>query len=452
LEDNTVSNDKRVDDYINEYFNKKGKVLETDELFRLIEEAMEADLSEATVRSSRLFYYVRPDKLPKSIVNKIQQEWYPAAKDVATKSWIRALNDRLFVEQQLDEDQATFKFYLSVEGPVTRDDIAAANRKKEAVGNMQSSEYLGDHTQKVQIAKTSISWLQTKPEELRAENEHLGMIKEKFKSAGIGEKTPATIIITGATGNKKIENVASIEKMKSKTAVGDFGLYNPEGELLFSISHKAIGFERYAAMVSTLKSLSAADKVSSTAFIEAAESLWKQGVMGGERSSKGYYEPILDAGVVKEVVYLIYGKTADKADALFIGEISLSDSGENEFKLSVAKQESKAGNSASYIYPEIPKEESYLPIFRSRFGSGGSKVGFTAEEVQKLNEFVKDESNPLSIESLTEMKVSFDTDPVPGTDEVLVDNVFLPVRWYISPLRRSDGGEEINSKDVLKKE
>lgn len=442
----------KINQYINEYYDKKSdNSFDADKLFRLVEEAMaeaETPLAEATIRSSRLFYYVRADKLPKSIIKKIQ-EWYPKTANVESNQLIKSLNNRLFVEQQLEGNLATFKFYLSVDGDVTRDDIAIANRKKERIGEMKEARYLGDYSKEVQVAKTSISWLQTKPEELRAENEHLSIIKEKFKLAGISEESPVTITIKGATGFKTIDNVASIEKMKNKTAVGDFGLYDPEGTLLFSISHKAIGFERYAALISTLKALSEEDKVASTLFINAAEKKWKEGVMGNERSSKGYYEKITDTDVVQETVYLIYGKTADKADALFVGEIDLTKAQNDTFQLSVAPQESTAGNSAAYLYPEIPKEESYMPIFRSRFGSGGSKVGFTPEEIQTINEYIKDENNPLSVESLNEMKIKFDSNPIPGTDEIIIDNVFINVRWYISPMRRNDGGEEINSKELL---
>ena len=42
-----MSNNKKVDDYINEYFNKKSRnPLDTTELFRLIEEAMDASSEE----------------------------------------------------------------------------------------------------------------------------------------------------------------------------------------------------------------------------------------------------------------------------------------------------------------------------------------------------------------------------------------------------------------------
>ena len=145
----------------------------------------EEGLEEATIRASRLFYYVRPDKVPKSILGKLG--------DLPENG----LDDRLYVSQTLDGDNGTFTFFLA--DKVTRQDIADANRTKRPTSSMSSAKEVGEYTRKIQVAKTKITWLQTKPEELRAENEHLGIIKEKFLQAGITPETPATIEVLGKT-------------------------------------------------------------------------------------------------------------------------------------------------------------------------------------------------------------------------------------------------------------
>ena len=371
------------------------------------------ELDEATVRATRLFYYVRPDKVPKTVLASL--------KGLPEEN----LDDRLYVKQELDGDNGTFTFFLA--DKVTRKDIADANRKKVPTQSMASAKKIGEYTRKIQVAKTKITWLQTKPEELRAENEHLGIIKEKFLQAGITPETPATIEALGQT----IENVGSIDKLSSKTAVGDFGLLDPEGNSLFTISHKAVGFERYAAMVSTIKALGRKQKIAATRFIKQSESAWKRGIFAGERSNQGFYQPLSDESVASQVVYLIYGKGADMADSLFIGELSLKKKGDR-FVLGV---EQGSGH-AAYLRPQLPDVSEYLPIFRTRYGSGGSKVGFTAEDVTNLNNVIQ--SGRLTLEQLDEMKVQYSLNEFDG-----VEDVYLPVRYYISPFSRNDGGEEI---------
>lgn len=373
----------------------------------------EVELEEATVRATRLFYYVRPDKVPKSILASLKE--LPETE----------LDDRLYVKQELNGDSGTFTFFLA--DKVTRTDIADANRRKSPTESMASAKEVGSYTREIKLSKTKITWLQTKPEELRAENEHLGIIKEKFLQAGITPETPATIEVLGEV----FENVGSIDKLTSKTAVGDFGLLDPEGKPLFTISHKAVGFERYAAMVSTLKSLDRKQKLAATRFLKLAESAWKRGIFAGERSNQGFYQPLSDESVASQVVYLIYGKGANMADSLFIGELSLTKKGDR-FVLGLEPGSGHAG----YLRPQLPDIPDYLPIFRTRYGSGGSKVGFTADDVTNLNNMIQ--SGRLTLEKLDEMKVQYSLNEFGG-----VENVYLPVRYYISPFSRNDGGEEI---------
>ena len=390
----------------------------------------EGELEEATIRTGRTYYYVSPSKMPKSLLRTIIEK-YP---EITSPN---DLADRLYTQASFEDDNAVFTIFLA--DKVTKRDVLDANKKGDKVASMQDSVEITKLVKKIEIDKTKITWLLTKPEELRAENEHLGKIKEKFAQAGINEENPVTIIVKG----RKIENVASIDKISDKQAVGDFALFSPEGDSLFTMSHKAPGFERYAALVTTLKALSAEDKTYADSFIRQVETLWKNGVISGERSSKGYFQKITSPSAASQVVYLIYGKGTRRAESLFVGEISLKPSGENTFEMGVEPSSGKSGAAVVHMYPDVPSEEEYLPIFRTRFGSGGSKVGFNEDEVEMVNRAIADPSNPLTIDTLKTLKINFSVEEVPGTDSVIVDNLSVPVRFYISPMRRNDGAVEL---------
>ena len=437
---------------------KEGKINITyKSLMEMISEESKIVFDEATIRASRSYYYVRPDKLPKNLINQII-EWEPQLKDRDVKEITQYLNDKLFVSQGFDADEAIFKFYFSDDG-VTRTDIMKANRSKSPTPNMQSAKELGEYKKKVVVEKTKISWLQTKPEELRAENEHLGMIKEKFIQAGITKENPATILIEGHSESKVVERVSFINKLKSKTAVGDFGLFGPEafdvdekGNVdysnqkeapLFTMSHKAIGFERYAAMVSTLKRLDSSEKKAAVEFLNKVEQAWKDSVFNMVPSSRGFYQKVDDPGIASEVVYLIYGKSADRADSLYVGEIDLKKTGEQAFKLTVVPVD----QATVHVYPEIPNEPEYLPIFKTRYGSGGSKIGFSSEDIAMLNSMVQEGKTTVSDLSKPRksggsgLVLQSEKDEI--TEEEIILGAHLPVRFYISPMRRADGAEEI---------
>ena len=403
---------KELDLLVERYFTP---ALGVTDIIRLVEQVM----TEATIRPSRVYYYVRSDKVPNYII--------------AALSGIEELEleDRLYVTQELvSDDDVRFTFYLA--DSVNRNDIYIANRTKSPTPSMKGAVDIGTYERKVQLAKTKITWLQTKPPELRAENEHLGLIKEKFNQAGISPESPATIYVNG----KKIDNVAGIDKISSKNAVGDFALIDSDGSPLFTMSHKALGFERYAALVSTMKSLGRRNKTAASRFVKQSEVKWKRDVFSGKRSSKGYYQLVTDEEIASQLVYLIYGMGGSAADSLFIGEISLVQRGENgNFDMGVEQ----IGQTAVYLRPELPDVEEYLPIFRTRYGSGGSKVGFNANDVVNLNSVIQ--SGKLTLEDLDKMGVLYEIDEFGA-----IENVSLPVRYYISPFSRNDGAEDIEFK------
>ena len=426
-------------------------------LMEMISEESKIVFDEATIRASRIYYYVRPDKLTQSLRNQVIS-WNPDLKDLDPKEAVDYLNDKLFVTQGFDADEAIFKFYFSEDG-VTRTDVMKANRSKSPTPNMQSARELGEYRRKVELGRTKITWLQTKPEELRAENEHLGMIKEKFIQAGITKDNPATIIISGHSEKKVIENVSFINKLKSKTAVGDFGLFEPDAfdvdkkgnvdysnqkrKPLFTMSHKAIGFERYAAMVSTLKVLDDSEKKSAVEFIANSQPAWKNSILNLEPPSKGFYSRVDEPSAASEVVYLIYGRSVNRADSLYVGEIDLEKVGENTFNLTVVSRD----QATVHVYPEIPNEPEYIPIYKTRYGGGGSKIWFSSEEIALLNSMVQEEKT--TINALTEKRTSggFGLSLTVEKDEITQEQIILgghiPVRYYVCPMRRVDGAEEI---------
>lgn len=388
--------------------------------------------TEATIRSGRIFYYVSPTKMPKSILKRIIE----VLPEIETEA---DLEDKLYTEVEFEDNIATFLFYLA--DKVTKKDVLSANKAGQRSASMENARKITSYSRPIDIDKTKITWLLTKPEELRAENEHLGKIKDKFEKAGISKERPVTIIVKG----QEIANVASIDKISDKQAVGDFALFSPEGKSLFTMSHKAQGFERYAALITTLKALAPEDKTYADSFVRQVERLWKDGIISAERSSKGYYQKITSPWAASQVVYLIYGKGTRRADSLFVGEISLDKVSDTIYELSVKPSSGRSGPSTVHLYPEIPSEEEYLPIFRTRFGSGGSKVGFDEKDTETINEAIADPENPLTIEKLKKMKVNFDTHQIIGTDDVIIDNISVPVRFYISPFRRNDGAKELKA-------
>lgn len=422
---------KELDKLVENYFTKKkAPELGMDMLLEMVEQSLE---EMATIRSNRVFYYVAFAKTPKEIQTQLRAK-YPE---------IENFEDRIFVKQELNGTDAIFSFFLAKE-QVTRNDVYDANKREREVESMKGAEFIMSQTRAVKLEQTKVTWLQVKPEELRAENEELERIKVKFQEAGISNETPAEITIKGA----KLSNVAKIDKMTSKTAVGDFGLFDSEGQLLFSISHKALGFERYAALVSALKTLDDDDKFAADAFVTVAGERWKEGALQGKRSTKGFYDIVDSPSLATQLTHLIYGVTTNKADALFIGNIDLERKNNNSFELSVKPQKTSVGSSAVYL-GGVPVDEQYAPIFKSRFGSGGSKIHFNSAEIQDINEKLAE--GVLTLEKLDELGIKYElqTDMI-GVEEPLVESVFVPVRFYISPQRRTDGAERITQSDYYK--
>tara|TARA_R100000808_G_C2141731_1_gene149554 strand:+ start:42 stop:1262 length:1221 start_codon:yes stop_codon:yes gene_type:complete len=394
-------------------------------------------LDESTIRTGRIYYYVSPSEMPKYGVDILK---------AATDDPIEELEDRVFVQARMvGDNRHAFDFFLLPEKSDStyglREDVLKANQTRQPTEAMKSAAKIGEYERKVELGRTKIRWLQTRPEELRKENEELLSIKHKFLTEGIGpagethvdstglvvDLRPATIYVKG----RKIEDVVAIDKIKMKNGVGDFGLFDSNGNLVFSISHKALGFERYASMISTMKSLAKKEKSAAVKFIRDVSKEWKRDVFSNQRSTKGYYRLADEPEIASLIVYLIYGEGVRQANSLFVGEMSLEERADG-FDLGVADHK---GN-AIYLNPELPDIEEYLPIFKSRYGSGGSKIAFSEYDQFNLNQAIQ--AGHLSVSDLDSMKVDYKLGDFGEVKEVSV-----PVRFYVSPLSRNDGAEEI---------
>ena len=167
---------KELDKLVENYFTeKKAPELGMDMLLEMVEQSLE----EATIRSNRVFYYVAFAKTPKKIQTQLR----------AKHPEIENFEDRIFVKQELNGTDAIFSFFLARD-QVTRNDVYDANKREREVESMKGAEFIMSQTRAVKLEQTKVTWLQVKPEELRAENEELERIKVKFQEAGISNETP----------------------------------------------------------------------------------------------------------------------------------------------------------------------------------------------------------------------------------------------------------------------
>ena len=308
---------------------------------KLIMENWRGFLEEATIRPGREYYYVNVKKAPKrKIIDAILQ---------ATKlESPEELENKLFCSCALSEEQANFTFHFAPEG-VSQADVTTANRNNAPTENMANSNEVLTIAKTIEPGKTKISWLQVKKEELRAELLALRKIQKQFSDAGIfpneGDKKgqAATVKVQSSQSNLAVtlEGVAGIRKVDSKDCVGDFEFYDVFGNTInyavgegkqkqnkpFLISHKASGFERFAALKSTLKKIVSSKEIEVATegpegFIKNAKDVFMEELLAEapKRSSKGFWSFAED----ETVIYFIYGITTKKASCVIVGDMSLT--------------------------------------------------------------------------------------------------------------------------------
>jgi hypothetical protein len=421
---------------------------------KLIMENWRGFLEEATIRPGREYYYVDVKKAPKrNIINAILQ---------ATKlESPEELENKLFCSCVLSEEQANFTFHFAPEG-VSQADITTANKNNAPTESMTNSSEVHTFTRTIEPGRTKISWLQVKKEELRAELIALEKIQKQFIDAGIfpnkedqeGETATITIKSSQSDSTVTLEGVAGIRKTDSKDCVGDFEFFDVDGNTInytagkenkpFLISHKAVGFERYAALKSTLDKIVSAKEIEVATegpegFIKNIKNAFMEELLAEtpKRSTKPFWSFAED----ETVMYFIYGVTTKKASCVIIGDMALTKNKENKFTLGAEKR--------IFIYPEIPEEEEYKPIYRCRYGSGGSKLHAGKEDLLSVNNELLNEGNPqFNLKEIKNLGWGYSLlEPPEGVEQAeILNDLFLPARLYISPFSRNDGGTELKKE------
>ena len=415
-------------------------------------------IKEATIRPGRTYYYVNVQKAPKKnlIVPILQATTLEAPED---------LENKLFCSCILTKEHANFTFHFTAEG-VSQVDISTANRNNAPTENMSNSKEVYTFVKPLNPVKTSIAWLQVKKEEIRAELLALKKIQKQFSDAGIfpneGDKKgqAATVKVQSSQSNLTValEGVAGIRKVDSKDCVGDFEFHDVFGNTInyavgegkqkqnkpFLISHKANGFERFAALKSTLKKIVSSKEIEVATegpegFIKNAKDVFMEELLteAPKRSRKGFWSFAED----ETVIYFIYGITTKKASCVIVGDMSLTKNGEGEYTL---KADDKV-----FIYPEVPVDEKYKPIYRCRYGSGGSKFHADKEDLLSANtELHKEEKPQFNLKEIKNLGWGYSLVETPeGVEQAeILNDLFLPVRLYISPFSRNDGGTELKAK------
>ena len=468
---------------------------------KLIMENWREFLEEAMIqKSGNRYFYINVKQVQDytniidGVAEILQQRSYPIKKDDDKDSKLKFLDGRLFCTCDVGEEEATFKIYFVKEADgITREDIKKANDKNTLIGNMESadSDPVYKYVYTIKTKTDNIKWAHVGPEQIKAEQKALAHIKKQFIKAGFlpiqkdkkdkkGEKVEegktATIIIKSSQSDSlvRLEGVAWIEKVDSNDCVGDFEFLDINGNTInytydgedkpFLISHKAVPFLRYAGIKSTLRKLENINEIDTSVpnrFINKTKAAFVEQVLQEEpkRTKKGFWSFAEDG----TVIYLIYGATTKKASCVVIGDMTLTLTKKADQTENKEREYTLTAEERIFIYPEIPKEEDYKPIYRSYYGSEGSTISvdkgtendkgtisYANKHLNFINKpwvekIIKLNWNP---DILTEKDVKSDLGKIINLDEErpVLESLSLPVRFFISPYSNRQGGEELDLK------
>jgi len=396
----------------------------------LLEQLVEmmSAITEGTVRNVRNWYYVDPTKYSSS---KLKKLIFPIVvntlgkyKNYRNLEVLQSVaKGRIFVKQNKSTDGLVLRFYFT-EKKYSEEELISLIGDANRLGNPRPKFFTGavlldDENITLTGVKPGkrIRYLRTASEQSDAvEEEYLHDLNRKIDAVGIGIETPGTIII----GDERFENVAGFVKNPDRWGICDFYAVRSSGEIVpgSGISHKAPTFEAYKNLISS-------DKKDASDFMEAAIRKWRIDILfskdGPKRSTAGFYRPMKNRSSSR--VPMIYGSGPTSADFLVLGEFSVKKTGESEVTISAE---------GIYQKPETPSGE-YEPAFHSRFGPGGFKVPFSAEEIAQIN-FVNPPEGVTKEDHLKSMGVKIETEEVHGIE--IVKSASISVRIMSKPLRR----------------
>lgn len=392
-------------------------------------------LQEATIRDHRIIYQLNTKSAPKGIIENIIQSLLDSAPGVPDDvlEEINAdprkfLKDRIVFNQTLvTPTEARFTVLWAPKGY----DLASvkdSNKSGSVEGSLQSTIPLFSFTQPYEI-QSKVGWLTTKEEELRCEGAELESIRGIFKKNGIGMDNPATIIVVSSqTGTQiKFNDVADIIKSPSKTDVADFILVDSTAKLIpgSGISHKCLGFERFAAFKTMLRSLNdTPDLKEEILMIEKKiNKRWIDDTINNQEES-AYWHVINHLDLPR----LLYGTDAKMLAISAQAGLRLEKMSENVFVLSTTG--TGQGGAELLIYPEIPESDDYQPIVKIRYGAGGSRLYLDGEDINAITHKL---ANGESVSDRIKLEKDNMTDPP------LITSAYIPLRYYIAPKRRKAG-------------
>jgi hypothetical protein len=391
-------------------------------------------LQEATVRDHRIIYQLNSKKAPKWIIKNIIQALLDMAPSVPDD--IRAeidadprkfLKDRIVFNQNLvTPTQAKFTVVWAPKG-YDLENVKDSNKSGMPMFDNLTIP-LFSFSQPYEIEST-VGWLTTKEEELRCEADELASIRNIFKENGISIDKPATIVVVSTqTGNQlKFDNVVDIVKSPSKTAVADFILIDNAGQEIpgSGISHKCLGFERFAAFKAMLKSLNDTPELKAEilAIEKKINGRWINDTLNNQEES-AYWHPIQHVDLPR----LLYGTDAKMLAVSARGGLRLAKVGDNIFGLSATG--TGEGGPELLVYPEVPEADQYQPIVKIRYGKGGSKLKLDGEDINAI-------AHKLASGQAVSKRIKMETDDM--TDPPLITSAHIPLRYYIAPKRRAAG-------------
>jgi len=400
---------------------------------------MMSTITEGTIRSSRIYYYVDPLKYPPTklmrfILESIRINTGKYYKIKNIEPVIRLLTGRLYAKQTYNNSgTVSLDFYFTKKNYSQEKLISAissANRASAEDPPFTRGSFLIDRENvslnDVRTGK-KVKYLRTQSERSDAvELEYLRDLNKKLKKSG----APVQLKI----GNAIFEDVAEFIKNPDTNATADFIAIDSNAIKIpgTGISHKAPGFESYKNITSYVGGENATAKDVED-FLGAAESKWRQRLLypskGDDplRPTSGFYRPTKKNKSRK--IDLVYGQEGNRADYIVMGDFLIEKSGDITELVT-------AGEGRIYQYPEVPAQE-YNPVFYSRFGSGGYKVEFSADELVELNKLFPELTADEFGKKLEEFGVSDIIIEQPnGIDTPIVISAKLSVRVFTIPQRR----------------